>query len=131
MESASHFDVTEAAIYLLEKQFQDKEVVLVYENLTHDGGDELPSDVYHLYIFTVENGHLHYYTTSYEKRHVPSDKPIYPPVNGIQLDEQLPIVYIEGIHNRVSMYFEFMRDHPQVKFVLDWLEKIIANAFIS
>lgn len=123
MDTFGHFDVTEAAIDLLEKQFQDKEVVLVYENLTHDGGDEQPSDIYHLYIFTLENGCLHYYTTSYEKRHVPSDKLIYPPVNGLQIDNDLPRAYLKGIFNRVWSFFEYVSDHPQVKFVLDWLEK--------
>jgi hypothetical protein len=125
MDTLSHFDVTDAAIGLLEKQFQDKEVVLVYENLTHDGGDELPSDVYHLYIFTVENKMLNYYTTSFEKKHLPSDKLVYPEAIGLCLDNTVPNVYIQGIINRVSNYFEMFLEHTQVLFVLGWLEKLL------
>lgn len=123
MNTFGLFDVTQQGIAVLEKEFQDKEVVLVYENVTHDGGDELLSDVYHLYIFTVENGALHYYTTSFEKRHVPSDKLVYPPVNGMKIDDSLPHAYIEGIYTRLLVYFSLILNHPQVQFVADWLEK--------
>jgi hypothetical protein len=125
MEKSSIFEVSAYALSLLNSQFQEKEVVFVYENITHDGGDELPSDVYHLYIFTVENDILNYYTTSFEKKHLPSDKLVYPEAVGLTLDESVPKQYIQGIVNRVSNYFDLFLHHPQVSFLLDWLEKLL------
>jgi hypothetical protein len=125
MDKSLIFEVSRYALAVLNSQFQEKDVVFVYENMTHDGGDELPSDVYHLYIFTVENTMLHYYTTSFEKKHLPSDKLVYPEAIGLCLDSTVPNVYIQGIINRVSNYFEMFMEHTQVSFVLDWLEKLL------
>lgn len=125
MDQPLLFDVSKYALSILNSQFQEKEVVFVYENMTHDGGDELVSDVYHLYIFTVESETLYYYTTSFEKKYVPSDTLVYPEAIGLCLDETVPDVYIQGIINRVSKYFEIVLDHPQVSFVLEWLDKLL------
>ena len=125
MESIPTFDVTNAAIDALDTQFQDKEILLVYENITHDGGDEIESDVYHLYVFTMEHDNLQYYTSSYEKRYVPSDKLCYPPVNGIQLDQTLPRVYLEGIMKKVQTYFEYDPEHTYANLVINYIDKII------
>ncbi len=125
MDKSPIFEVSRYALAVLNSQFQEKEVVFVYENITHDGGDEVVSDVYHLYIFTIDNNLLNYYTTSFEKKHVPSDKLGYPEAVGLALDESVPIQYIQGIVKRVSNYFDLFLDHPQVAFVLEWLEKLL------
>ncbi len=129
MESTNNpFDVSAKALNLIQKDFANKNVILAYENITHDGGDEIESDIYHIYIFTLEDGELHYYTSSYEKRHVPSDRLEYPSVNGTTLDASLPKCYLKGIFNRVSMYFEYRSEKPHVKNVLSILSDVIEAA---
>ncbi len=122
------FELSAKALDLIHKDFAEKQILLAYENITHDGGDEIESDIYHLYIFTVERGTMHYYTSSYEKRHVPSDRLEYPSVNGTTINASLPKCYLKGIFNRVSMYFEYRSEKPHVKNVLDRLSDIICVA---
>lgn len=126
-DTTNPFDVSTKALDLIHKDFQDKNILLAYENITHDGGDELESDIYHLYIFTLEDGILQYYTSSYEKRHVPSDRLEYPSVNGTVIDGTLPKCYLKGIFNRVSMYFEYRTDKPDVKNALNILSQLIES----
>ena len=127
MES-NPFEVSSKARDLLRKDFQNKQIVLAYENVTHDGGDEIESDIYHLYIFTIEDGLMYYYTSSYEKRHVPSDVLIYSSVNGTALDTNLPKCYLKGIYNRVSAYYQYASETPSVKSVLQSLSQTIEAA---
>ena len=121
-------DVSSKALDLLHRDFKDKQVVLVYENITHDGGDEIESDIYHVYIFTFEEDRMYYYTSSYEKRHVPSDRLVYTSVNGTHIDDTLPKCYLEGIANRVITYFQHDPAHPGVQQVLDELAQWMQSA---
>ena len=122
------FDVSTKALDLIHKDFQDKQILLAYENITHDGGDELESDIYHVYIFTLEDGTLHYYTSSYEKRYVPSDRLEYPSVNGTTIDATLPKCYLKGVFNRLTAYFQYAPENPHVKSVISILSDAIEAA---
>ena len=122
------FELSSKALDLIRADFSDKKILLAYENITHDGGDEIESDIYHLYIFTVERGTLHYYTSSYEKRHVPSDVLIYPTANGTTIDTSLPKCYLKAMFNRVTRYFEYAPETPAVKKVLAILSQNIELA---
>ena len=128
MATSNIFEVSPQALDLLQRDFADKQILLAYENITHDGGDEIESDIYHVYIFTLENGITHYYTSCYEKRHVPSDRLVYSSVNGMTLDATLPKCYLQGIYNRVRLYFEYRIENAHVESILNILLQLIEVA---